>query len=77
MTNEIVVMYGLMGIVVPMATKMPPTVAVCAKTIDSSGTQTGEAVTLIAAAAGTRSRASTSKAPTTCTETATAQPTAP
>src|SRR5436190_810939 len=74
MTNAMVVTYGLIGIAVPTAMRMPPTIETNANTTDRTGTHNGEALTLVAAAAGTQSSASTSSAPTTWTDSATAQP---
>lgn len=52
MRNEIVVMYGLIGTALPRARRMPPTLAVTAKTTLSTGTTMGEEETRSAAAAG-------------------------
>lgn len=73
-TNEIVVTYGLTGMLDPIDSMIPPTTDTVANTTLSTGASTGDAVTRTAAAAGVQSSASTSSAPTTCTDTATARP---
>src|SRR5690606_12739255 len=72
--NEIVVTYGLIGMLDPSDSRIPPTTDTVAKAALSTGTSTGDAVTRTAAAAGVHSSASTSSAPTICTDTATARP---
>src|SRR6478752_293230 len=75
MVNETVVTYGLIGMPsAPSASMIPPTVDVVANATDSTGTSTGDAVTLIAAAAGVQTIDSTSSAPTTWTDIATVSP---
>src|SRR4051794_5743385 len=58
----------------PSASRIPPTVDAVAKTIDRTGTSTGDAVTRMAAAAGVQITDRTSSAPTTCTDIATVSP---
>src|SRR4051812_15444460 len=58
----------------PNSSSVPPTVAVTANTTLSTGTNTGDAVTRIAAAAGVQITLNTSRAPTTCTDIATVRP---
>lgn len=63
-----------MGMLLPSASRMPPSIETTANSTLSSGSRIGEAVTRAAAAAGVTTRVRTSRAPTICTDRATVRP---
>jgi len=69
-----VVTYGLIGTLPPSARRIPPTMASSAKTTESTTVRAGLEVRFMAAAAGVIRSASTSSAPTICTDIATEIP---